>query len=1825
MGFFDNLKNTVTSIPGEIKDTFLGSDSPPPTPTTAADAQKLIDTMIGREPDDRAIVDTITGLGMVGEAISLMDEALGGGFTGGPFDPVTRAKIATNNFGKLPDPYMVADLQMKEWLTADPRRAVLYMREKDPLNPELLAYAVEANMQHHDGLLSKAKDTFGDLLGRPIGNTLNMLAWPAAHVETWYGTNFVWNDIGDASLRHTMAKYSYESQLNLFDWDKTWERKARAEAYRIEQSGLKGGAASAAFTNWVTTPDGHLKTSAYVADAIGQIIYDPLWLMPTSWIGKAVTAPIKAATGAQDLGKLGRLATAFGRSYAGEHSLKELTTLSEVTYRTGLLSSPMSRGAALWLTERSPNWAAEASRNKIASLVSGPMLEAATPFDRLQILNKLDQTLRSGIVDEEAARLFGKDVLEDVVLSEAHFHFSAAATKDKKSMTMFDGILEGATKNPEYLQIMDPAVQTKLFLDHALTNAGAIIRDGQQALYPAFISKRYLPIIAAQKGVMGIFTLARPGFIALNFANNLFTYMWHAAGHPLDGASIFGKSAMAEAGTLFKGGGAAPEEFKMLAKMAGIDPVTVERTVVGNVSHHDILGQALGKGFRMDAADINVESAIKAAHKVVAQPLKDMSPRRFRDMVAWPVVVAGRIDRMTRRAAFYHSLKEQMLLGASPERMLLRLAGRGAGTSAEARLGELATRQLEAAPAEFKGGLIPDVHGQLVKAGIPDVDARRMEGHMVDAMRDYLMKGGSLHESKGLTKAWLSGVTNAVGTDAIAHLSPYDLGMQFANSLGHSDEASMVWLRDLQPSMQRLKDEVFPFIGKVPIEQVNAKIDKIADDYHTFDRIQADMTHTKPIPRPGNDYSKGVSLTDDGLKADLSDQLNHMQRYLDTKLPGWEGNKDMVRRIMGAAGDFSTGRITKLYDIHAQKINALANPETAKGFDQRALWQDYFNYVDDSQARLYNTVRDEISKIDTTQLKPIDDWYQNLLKTQKKHRDIIAGAINTDTADAWAEAGKKVGALYRKNALDRSTIFGWQPNEEMQNLGHIRPSMALTRQTEEFMQFVKGKIGPAMVNPVPLHASAKAILSEMSQEMTQRGPDVARILVGHARAKTDFMMLQYSQQYGMDHLLQGIFPYEFFPTRTAMNWGIRIMRQPGAGAMLAKALLLPNEYQKQYGLPDRLSYRIPVPMPFLDEFLGMIPGVGDKLGQGQFSNIYWMDPMSILFPMASFRNGYADEQKRSTPMGIVADWTEKNTPLSTSPFAKIVGGFTGALDKDAWTNSLFNGGPFGIPSSAYGQAAGKWLQTGEADPKYLPPGEQESYVDKGYFSNNWLAQMFGIGEGRFDTFQTERAATSLLASGDLTSEEAWEAVTTHKGAAWEKATKAKGAESFLSNFTGWLGFRVTGSLKGEQIRIGEKVLYEKAAAEGKLGEFYELYPEFELQKVASAGISDPKVRAQLVDNHNYYLDLDKLVSQPYQKALDEINLQIDGIRHQPKMTEIDAERIKHLNDEVQQIRAEQQTIRDMLDRAYPNRDKELSLIAPPQTRQLEIVARDYYNIKQDPSETYEDFVARQSRFLDTFPPKTDQTHPLDWQQLFSAFLASDATFNLKINAAADRGDFAAVNKLRTDRDKLFTQMNNIAKDRLTRDDVEQYLANTTRRKGIAELEFDQASALFDQWMALVGDGSPLTSKQKAAVSAYFRTQPLLRTHYNAATIDLRSLNMQQLQALARRREIKAHYNNLRTNAAKVDYMQAVRNEYDAANAILGLPPVSVLDYRPAPPDLHARTAADAGTDFQGNNLADLLTADPLSDPTSSNVAASEGGLSGYDISQYVTPVTQRGY
>ena len=1817
MGIKSILESGVRALaPKPVEDALFGNTQAPPIPTDPDSARRLIDNIIGRQPEDAHTLQVIKNAGLTSTALTAIESAA---LTNLPYDPVTQTRLATNNLRLPAEPYMVADQWLGQWLQADPRRQLLYMREVDPLNPNFLPYVVEANMSHHKGLVERFVNGVTDIAGRPIGGALELFAKPAQEIETWYGTHFVWNDIADASLRHAMAKYTYEAKLNVKDWDMTWEAEARQKALEIERTGLTGGAAAQAFDDWIKTPDGHPKISAYFADMFGQVLFDPLWFAPVGHVGTVAGKTSKALLGTEDVSKLSRLATAAGRSFAGEHTVKELMLLPEINYVERKLAPSTARGSLLFLTERNPDRLADAALNKSAALLSGPLYNAADAKARLRVLALFDDTMRTGAVSDEAAQLFGKDLLEDPVLAEMHVHLRTAGTsltdaagkqtvKDKKAHSLLSGLIEGIAKNPEYIQT-PPEEQSFLLLNHVLGNVRAVVRDGQTALYPKWFTKRYLPLVAAQKLVMGTTTLSRPGFVLLNMANNFFTYMWHATGHPMEGAEIFARSLKSELGTISRDGGHLPDYFRNLARAADIDPIAVERTVVGNVSHQDVLGQKLGYPFRLDDETVDVADAISKAHTAVSQPLKDLNPRRLRDIIALPVTAAGRVDRMTRRASFYYNLKEQLYLGSAAEDLLVH-GVKGA-----------------------RGGLLPDIKNDLLNVGVPPEDAERAARALHGKMYNYLKKGGSLGDVVALRKSYLGAVDDLLKDTKAARLDAYDMGMKYLQRQGYSPEQSLLVMSDLEEPLTRLQG-VLDNADDIPFEQLRAQIDKIGNDYWTFDRIQAEMTHTDPVMRPGNDYSKNLSLTEEGIRADLKDQLMHLERYMGTKVPEWTGNAVRMKTVMSTAREYSVGRLNRLSEIRGFYIDSLAAgvPQKELSSALRQRWSEYFDYVDDVQLNLYNQVKSEIMRVDQTQLEPLDQWYKGLLNTQKHHRQIIRDAVDEATPEAWQKAGSDVQKLYRKEADRRAANFGWDPNDEAKNLGHMRPTAALTRQIDELLEFVKGRMGEEMARDLPESYvnGMRKVMQQHALEVSKRGPDLARHLVANARFKTDFVMLNYNNQYGIDNVFQSVFPYEFFPTRTAANWMIRAWRQPGKGAMLAKALLLPHQYAKDYGMPDRLAWRIPVPLPGLDNFLENIPVIGGRVKSADFGPVYWIDPLAILFPMSNFRDDFIDEKKRSTPAGIVLDWTEQNTPLSMSPFAKIVGGITGALDRDAWTNSLFSGGPFGVPLSVDANLAMQWIQTGA--PNDLSDDEKQNYSDKGYFSNNFLSRVIGLGSDRYDQYRTERAMASLVASKDIESEDAWDALRTRQGPAWEKAVAAADSEKFLSDFTGWLGFRVTGSQRGEMIRLGEQGLYQHAAARGQLEEFYNQYPEFELQQVATKGLSDPQARQEMMDNHFYFRDLEALVNKPYQLALDKIQIEIDAIDRLPVIRETDAEQRKYLIDEIQAIHEEQKVMRDALDTAYPNRNKDASLNIPPRERALQQMSRGYHELVPDAAETPEDFAARQSRYLDQFPAKTSADSEQDWQAIFIAYQTTQARYNLQISKAYDDGKFEEAEKLKAAKERDLRTIHGISESRITRYDAELYLAGQQRILTPSEQEWEQANSLFDLWMSYVSDSSPLTSRQKAAVSAYFRQDPLLRKHYNVQTIDIRTLNGDQLLSLARRREIKNHYNSLTTNAAKIDYMKAVQDEYNAINAMLGLPPIEILDYRPPPPDISYRDINDAALDFMDlNNLLDDPR-DPneappgfYDDPTTRKLARADTGLQIQDVTRYVDPTVQRGF
>jgi hypothetical protein len=96
----------------------------------------------------------------------------------------------------------------------------------------------------------------------------------------------------------------------------------------------------------------------------------------------------------------------------------------------------------------------------------------------------------------------------------------------------------------------------------------------------------------------------------------------------------------------------------------------------------------------------------------------------------------------------------------------------------------------------------------------------------------------------------------------------------------------------------------------------------------------------------------------------------------------------------------------------------------------------------------------------------------------------------------------------------------------------------------------------------------------------------------------DEALLNYSERRGFDQYLNMVFPYQFWFTRTAWNWALRMIDRP---AWFANWARLRNFFasRPRSGIPSRLAGKMAIPVPFLPAWTG---------------NQVWVDPMRKLFP-----------------------------------------------------------------------------------------------------------------------------------------------------------------------------------------------------------------------------------------------------------------------------------------------------------------------------------------------------------------------------------------------------------------------------------------------------------------------------------------------------------------------------------------------------------------------------------------------------------------------------------
>jgi len=100
----------------------------------------------------------------------------------------------------------------------------------------------------------------------------------------------------------------------------------------------------------------------------------------------------------------------------------------------------------------------------------------------------------------------------------------------------------------------------------------------------------------------------------------------------------------------------------------------------------------------------------------------------------------------------------------------------------------------------------------------------------------------------------------------------------------------------------------------------------------------------------------------------------------------------------------------------------------------------------------------------------------------------------------------------------------------------------------------------------------------------------------------DQALLNYQQRVGFDDVANMLFPYQFWYTRSMMEWAARAIDKPAIIAMYARYRQKQKEME-QKGMPVRLRGKSRIPAPYLPDWMG---------------GGLWTDPMRYILPLDSF-------------------------------------------------------------------------------------------------------------------------------------------------------------------------------------------------------------------------------------------------------------------------------------------------------------------------------------------------------------------------------------------------------------------------------------------------------------------------------------------------------------------------------------------------------------------------------------------------------------------------------
>lgn len=120
--------------------------------------------------------------------------------------------------------------------------------------------------------------------------------------------------------------------------------------------------------------------------------------------------------------------------------------------------------------------------------------------------------------------------------------------------------------------------------------------------------------------------------------------------------------------------------------------------------------------------------------------------------------------------------------------------------------------------------------------------------------------------------------------------------------------------------------------------------------------------------------------------------------------------------------------------------------------------------------------------------------------------------------------------------------------------------------------------------------------------------------------KRDNVMLNYNKRTGLDQMLDVVFPYQFFYTRSMMTWAMRAMDNP---AWLSNYARIRNQQDRyENNLPERLRGKMRIAAPWMPDWMG---------------DAVYIDPLSVLFTPHNFMRPFEQMMKDENMQTIEAE------------------------------------------------------------------------------------------------------------------------------------------------------------------------------------------------------------------------------------------------------------------------------------------------------------------------------------------------------------------------------------------------------------------------------------------------------------------------------------------------------------------------------------------------------------------------------------------------------------